>query len=72
MRRREAGWPCFTEISVIVAVDVARVHDDTDPKLAVLPDMLREARVVADQKLAEVRNKDLEQQRLICRSGSVM
>ena len=67
VEQAERDVQCFAEVSVIVIVDVARVHDDTDPELAVLPGMLLEARVVADQKLAEVRYKGVEQQRLVCR-----
>jgi hypothetical protein len=57
----------FAETSVVVVVDVPRVHHDADPELAVLSARMQEAGVAAGQKLPENREDEAEQQGLVCR-----
>ena len=67
VKKAERNVQGFAEASVVVVVDVPRMHDDADPEPAVPPARILEAGVVAGQKPAENRDDEFEQQRLVCR-----
>jgi hypothetical protein len=60
----EGDVQCLAEAPVGVVVDVAGVHDDTDPQLPVRAVDGRNAGIVFGQQLAEGRHGPVQQERL--------
>jgi hypothetical protein len=65
VKQAESGIQCFAEVSVVVVVDVPGMQDDADPELAVRAARMRKAGVVAGQELAESRDDEVDEERLV-------
>src|ERR1700733_14294484 len=61
----EGGIECLTEVSVVVVVDVPGGQEDADPQLGGRTARMRKAGVVPGQELAENRDDEVGEERLV-------